>query len=314
MELMRGSGEFWERNGLAMDQELTSQRPTLPEPARTMKAIIHDTLPSHKPEPNWKPFYPEVIEPSQDLIAPKGPQSDHADFKPATTNDDSPSEIPRKETVQPLEVLRRQGRMQETRIALENVLAPAGQIKSAIAKAEPARPQSVSRGGAPGKAPRQNQLSASAATLEVIKTALAGANIADVSPNRPMHQDSDRNHLPNGKMSSRDSWAVGPNSAMAASKGVKDHLKSKDAPSTEEEARDSEAQKKALEVLKVLQELGYTVQRDPSYSPKAHNVGSAASNRSENQVICQTCKKFKGRPCELKYVLSIHHFFSVLTD
>lgn len=313
MELMSGSGEFWERNGLATDQELP-QRPTLPEPSRTMKAIIHETVPSHKPEPNWKPLYPEVIEPSQDLIVPKGPQSGHVESKVATTNDNSPSDIPQQETVQPLEVFRPQGRIHETRIALDNVLAPAGQIKSPVAKAEPASPQSVPRGNAPSKAPRQNQVSASDATLEVIKTALAGANIADASPNRGMQQDSDRNHLPNGRVSSRDSWPLGPNSATGASRGVNGHLKSRDAPSPEEEARDSEAQKKALEVLKVLRELGYTVQRDPSHSPKAHNVGSAASNRSENQVTCQTCKRFKGRPCELKYVLSIHNFSSVLTD
>jgi len=297
-------GEFWERNGLAMDQELP-QRPTLPEPSRTIKAIIHETIPNHKPEPNWKPLYPEVIEPSQDLVAPKGPQSVLVESKVAITNDNSPSGIPPQETVQPLEVLRPQGRIHETRIALDNVLAPAGQIKSSVAKAEPASPQSAPRGSAPGKAPRQNQVSASDATLQVIKTALAGANIADAPPNRGMQQDSDRNHLPNGRTSSRDSWSLGPNSATVASRGV-NSLKSRDAPSPEEEARDSEAQKKALEVLKVLRELGYTVQRDPSHSPKAHNVGSAASNRSENQVTCQTCKRFKGRPCELKKHMKRH--------
>jgi len=129
---MSGSGEFWERNGLAMDQELP-QRPTLPEPSRTIKAIIHETIPNHKPEPNWKPLYPEVIEPSQDLVAPKGPQSVLVESKVAITNDNSPSGIPPQETVQPLEVLRPQGRIHETRIALDNVLAPAGQIKSSVA-------------------------------------------------------------------------------------------------------------------------------------------------------------------------------------
>jgi len=55
-----------------------------------------------------------------------------------------------------------------------------------------------------------------------------------------------------------------------------------------------------LAVLKVLRDLGYIVQKDPSHSPKIQNPGSIASNKSENQVTCQTCKKFKGRPCELK--------------
>lgn len=300
-------GEYWERNGLSMDRELTPQRPTLPEPAHTMRSIIHDTLPIHKPEPNWRPFYPEVIEPSQDLIAPKGPQYDHLEFKVAPTNEKSPSEILQKETVQPLEVFRTQGRMYENKIALENVLAPAGQVNPATTKAEPASPQSISRGNAPGKAPRQNAVSASDATLTaVIKTALAGATIADASPNRSFHADSDRNHLPNGRMSSRNPWPAGPNSATGASKGVIDHINTRDAPSPEEVARDSEAQKKAVEVLKVLRDCGYIVQKDPSHSPRPHNLGSAASNRSENQVICPTCKKFKGRPCELKKHMKRH--------
>jgi hypothetical protein len=300
MELMGDSGEYWERSGLTLDQELSPQRPTLPEPSRTMKAIIHDTQSGHKPEPDWKPLYPEIIEPSQDLIAPKGPQLDYVDSKVGTTNENAPPEIPHQGTVQPLEVFPTQGHIHESRIPLENVLTPAGQSNIAITKTEPASPQSVLRGSAQGKATRQNQVSAAEATLQVIKTALAEANIADASPDRITNQDPDRNYLPNGRVSSRDAWPAGPNSALSPSKGVNGHIKPRDPPSPEEEARDCEAQKKALEVLKVIRDLGYTVQKDPSHSPKTHNVGSAASNRSEHQVICQTCKKFKGRPCELK--------------
>lgn len=291
-----------------MDQELSPQRSTLPEPSCTVKAIIHDTLSRDRPEPNWKPLHLEVVKPSHDLIVPKGTQSDFVESKMATTNENSASEGPCQETVQPLEVFPTQGRIHENKIPLNAVLAPAGQSNPEITKTEPASPQSVPRGPAPGKAPRQNPVSAAEATLDVIKTALAKANIGDASPDRAMNQDPDRNHLPNGRMSSRDSWSAGPNSATVALKGVNGSIKPRDAPSPEEEARDSEAQKKALEVLKIIRGLGYTVQKDPSHSPKPHNVGSAASNRSENQVICQTCKKFKGRPCELKYVFSSYLF------
>ena len=55
----------------------------------------------------------------------------------------------------------------------------------------------------------------------------------------------------------------------------------------------------APEVVKVIRERGYIVQKDSTHSGPA-NLGSAASNKSENQVTCQVCKKFKGRPCELK--------------
>jgi hypothetical protein len=300
---MGDSGEYMERNGLAVqDKESSPQRPSLPEPSRTMKADVHDTQPGHMAETNWKPIYPEVIEPSQDLVAPIGPQTDF-ESKVATANESSPPQTPQQETVQPLEVFRTQSSIPENRIALDNVLAPVGRSNSTISKAEPASSQPIQRGSATGKAPRQNPASASDAIIGVVKKALAGANITDV-PDRATHQDSERNYLPNGKMSSRDSLPAGPNSATAT-KGTNGHIRATGAPSPEEVDRDSEARNKALEVLKVIRELGYIVQKDTTHAPKPHNLGSAASNRSEHQVTCQTCKRFTGRPCELKYVLSI---------
>jgi hypothetical protein len=58
-------------------------------------------------------------------------------------------------------------------------------------------------------------------------------------------------------------------------------------------------------VVRLLREHGFTIQKDPNHSPKIQNAGSVASNKSEHKVTCQTCKKFKGRPCELKYVLPL---------
>jgi hypothetical protein len=267
-----------------------------------MNGDKHHTQAGHKAEPNWTPLCPEIIEPSQEYAAPKGPQLNF-ESKVATTDEDSPSQTPPQETVQPLEVFGTQSRIPQTSISLDSVLAPAGQSKASVSKAEPASSQLFPRGGTTGKAPRQNPVSASDATIEVVKKALAGANITDVSPDRATHQDSERNYLPNGRVSSRDALSTGPNSAVTARKGSSRQVKSVDPPSPEEQARDSEAQKKALEVLKVIRELGYIVQKDTSHSPRPHNLGSAASSRSENLVTCQTCQRFTGRPCELKYVL-----------
>jgi hypothetical protein len=217
----------------------------------------------------------------------------------APTND---TYRPPQETVKPLEVFPTQSRIPVNRIVLDNILTQVGQSKSTSTKAEPASSQSGPKGSVTGKAPRQNPAASEATILGVVKQALAGAKITDVSPDRATHQDSERNHLPNGRMSSRDSWSAGPQSAMPTSIGTNGHIKTQDAPSPEEEARDSEAQKKALEVLKVIRELGYIVQKDNTHSAKPHNLGSAASNKSENQVTCKVCQRFTGRPCELKYV------------
>jgi len=265
-----------------------------------MKADIQDAQSGYMAESDWKPKspYPEIIEPSQVSVAPKGPQTDF-ESKVATTND---TYRPPQETVKPLEVFPTQSRIPVNRIVLDNILTQVGQSKSTTTKAEPASSQSDPKGSVTGKAPRQNPAASEATILGVVKQALAGAKITDVSPDRATHQDSERNHLPNGRMSSRDSWSAGPQSAMPTSIGTNGHIKTQDAPSPEEEARDSEAQKKALEVLKVIRELGYIVQKDNTHSAKPHNLGSAASNKSENQVTCKVCQRFTGRPCELKYV------------
>lgn len=311
---MTGSGEYSDGNGYTVqDKESPPQRPNLPEPSRTIKAVIDGTKSGHKAQTNWNILYPEVLEPSPDCVAPKGPQSD-LQSKVVMTNVDSPSQTPQQETVQPLEVFRIQSRIPERRITLNNVLAPVGQSNSTISKAGPASTQSVLKGFALGKAARHNPVSASDATiLGVVKQALAGAIITDVSPDGAPHQDSERNHFPNGRLSSCDSGATGSQLAMSTTNGANSRIKPSDAPAIEDEARDSEAQKKALEVIKVIRELGYIVQKDTSHCPKPHNLGSAASNRSEYQVTCQTCKRFTGRPCELKYVLSMSFWCAVLT-
>jgi hypothetical protein len=303
--LIRNSGEYTKKNGLTVQEKEVTQQPTgsLEQP-RTMREDINDTQSGQKAQTGWRSNYPEVNGPSREYVAPNAPQ---ADFEPkvVTSNEDSPPQTPQPETVQPLEVLRTQSRIPETRISLDKVLAPVGQNKPVISKAEPASTQPVQRGGATGKAPRQNPVSASDAIIGVVKKALAGANIID-APHRANHQDSERNYLPNGRMSSRESLPADPSSAASSSRGGNGSTKPMDTPTPEEEAQNSEILKSelALEVFKIIQQQGYTLQKDTTHAPKAHNIGSAASNKSENKVTCQTCKSFTGRPCELKYVLS----------
>jgi hypothetical protein len=60
---------------------------------------------------------------------------------------------------------------------------------------------------------------------------------------------------------------------------------------------DSEAQIRAMEVLKEIRDLGYMA------PPERASSSMTKSTYDENQVVCQTCKRFKGRPAELKSVL-----------
>jgi hypothetical protein len=301
---MRDSGEYTAKNGVAIQQKEHTEQPTgsLEQP-RIMREDVHDTQSGQKAQTNWRSNYPEVNGPSREYVTPNAPQ---ADFEPkvATSNENSPSQTPQPETVQPLEVLRTQSRIPENRISLDNVLAPVGQHKPVVSKAEPASSPSVQRGGALGKAPRQNLVSASDVIIGVVKKALAEANITD-APHRANHQDSERNYLPSGRMSSRESWPADPSSAASSSKGENASIKPMDTPTPDEEAQVSDTlNKEALAILKIIRQQGYILQKDTTHAPKAHNLGSAASNRSENKVTCQKCQSFTGRPCELKYVLS----------
>lgn len=135
----------------------------------------------------------------------------------------------------------------------------------------------------------------------MIQKALAGANVSDAATERTRNQDPERSSLPNGRISSRDAWSA--NTLPATSNATGQHL-TKDADiQSGDTSKDFDAKNKAVEVLNIIRKLGFTVSKDLTQAPKVQNPGSAASNKSENQVTCDICQKFRGRPCEMKYIL-----------
>ncbi len=287
--------EFWE--GASLTFEVTPQRHPLPQVTRPFRPPVQDSLPRQRKETNWKLAYPEIIDRSQELMAPKRPQSQVFENKSPIPEEKFPQSEDPPATVQPLEVFPASAQIPETKITLHSpIRTPSHNIDPALKAPEQAR----SRVSPQGKTARQN--SATDATLtEVIQKALAGANISD-PPTGRRNPESKRSSLPNEKISSRDAYAAVPNAAMSF-RGAHGLNNSTDAPSVDASA-DLEAQKKAVEVLKIIRNLGFTVSKDPTQAPKVQNPGSAASNKSENQVTCQVCERFKGRPCELKYAIS----------
>ena len=305
---MGDRAEFLERTGPATGQEsLPSQRLSPPSPSRAVGPVAQDFPPkASNMQPNWKPIYPEVIEPIHDLLAPKEPiLEEHSDASTPDSNA-SASDVRPQETVQPLDVFRPLAELRSNPSSLGSILlAPVGAPESAITIADRATPQSAvrpSKISPQGKATRLNDVSASEATItEAIITALAGAEVPEECKDRSLQQDLDRSNLPHGKPTSGGSWSADLNPAMPSTGKPNGHINPTSSPAVQEDPK-SLQEKKAREVLKTLHDLGYIVQKDPSHSPKAQNPGSAASNKSENIVTCPTCKRFKGRPCELKYV------------
>ena len=303
--------EFLERTGLSTGQDVLSpQRPSLPDHSRALGPVAQ-MVPSKvmNIEPNWKPMsiYPEVIEPTHELLAPKEPMLEEHSSEASTPDSNAPTSTVRpQETVQPQDVFRPLVEIRNPSSLGSILLAPVGVTESAIKNSNQATPQPAvhpSKVGAQGKATRLKDESASEATItEAIVTALAGAEIPENRKICSLHQDLERGNPPNGHSSSGGSWPAGPNSAMSSTGKPNGHINHTSSPVVHEDSK-SLQQKKAREVLRTLHELGYIVQKDPSHSPKAQNPGSAASNKSDNIVTCPTCKRFTGRPCELKYVI-----------
>jgi len=205
------------------------------------------------------------------------------------------------ETVQPVEVFPAQEEHVHRQSALGNTGTPVSlKVPESAIKDSRATPQPTPHTPRPypGKVTRQVVSASDAKLTEVIKTALVGSKNLGEIDDRNLHQNPKREggSLPTGKSSPRNSWSPEPNSD-ASFTASRIHIKRTDSPSEQDDDRDLEA--KAIEVLKTLRDSGYIIQ-EPLRPQKTLNAGSAASSKSENLVICSTCSKFKGRPCELK--------------
>jgi hypothetical protein len=303
---MHHSAEFWEKPNFEVDQDsLFSQRSFQDSPRAGISP--HENLSNfRRPELDWKVarLYPDVLSPPEAPMAPMAPkvtQLDKFEAKPVPPEERSAvPEACHPDTVQPLQVFQPPTEVPENKFTLESVLAPAS-TGSAVEITNRPSPNPAAQSKPQGKATRQTDVSAADAVVaEVIRTALSGAGSPDLANDRVLTQDMKRNSLPNGKTTTGSSWSSSPNPAISSRGRTTSHINLVDSPSPEREIDEAHVRKATAQVLKNLQDRGYTIRRDRSASPRIQNPGSVASNKSENQVTCQKCRKFRGRPCELK--------------
>ncbi|QSZ36502.1 hypothetical protein DSL72_006382 [Monilinia vaccinii-corymbosi] len=288
--------EFYEQSGLTQDVSLSTELPT--QSASHNSEVCENSTNPQEIRTNRKPAYPDLI---QDLVTPMDTPKDkpfvEANARSTTIlGPNNPStDSHTRDTIHPSELLRNPIGV-INRIPLESVLSTPVGTKSAVnSNLDHVSRPSVERNPLPsaGKATRHSSASATDATItEVIRTALAETeNIFNVGAS-----PAGRKILPNGKSSSADSCGSATDACLLD--------RSKDTISSTKD--DSLDQQKAVEVVKTLQKLGYIIQMDPNHTPRIKNTGSVASHKSGNQVTCQICKKFKGRPCELKKHMKRH--------
>lgn len=246
---------------------------------------------------SWNVAYSDASRPPQASVTAERPHSESSKFEPGSLQPEtSLPKIQSPETIQPQEVYKRA-------IPLERVVSsPAGLI-DAVKKIDRQSPQptAAAKKIISSKNTKQGPSATDASIAEVIRTALAGTSSAECTSTPTPLPDPGR-HSPQDAKRSGDSRISGPNSVAFSAGRPGKLLDLPKKASTSDDPDKSQAEKNVIDVIKLLREQGYVVQKDPSFSsPKIQNQGSAASNKSENQVTCEVCKKFKGRPCELKY-------------
>lgn len=278
------------------DEEKPSFQEVSQDSPRTLDPANHGSQSGFQSNrPSWSNEDPHTGESYQDNLSPKVPYSD-------APMEDPSFKIQPRETIQPQEVYR-------GRIPLEKIGSPVGLTDASIKKIDRTSPQpTTAKKINSGETARHIDEAADAKITEVIRTALAGTISIERANENPSLRDSNRNSPMDIKSSPEASWISEPNSATGSLGGCDVSANHADHTCTKDELIVSQAQKNAVEVLKMLHEHGYVVQKDPSFSPKIKNAGSAASNKSEHQVTCTVCNRFKGRPCELKYVLLFTSF------
>jgi hypothetical protein len=275
------------------------QRESLPDPSPA--ALPGSELKPPIMNQNWKGWYPEATEPSQDSLDLKRKQFEDPDRDAPIDELASAYDSPPRETVHPSDILQVPGPL-HGQSASQAILSAPLNIKETCSKVpdEALHPVVRNTGLTPPSKPEGRRTSALDAVTEVIKTALVGGSVSSEN------NGSAANHSPEWALSSRKpSPEPVCQPALKSSLPVIDiNLGASPSPS-ESSSVDAEAQRKAIEILKTLHHFGYIVQKDPSYSIRPFNPGSVASSRSEKLVTCPTCGKFKGRPCELKYAILV---------
>lgn len=262
-----------------------------PKPASPASQVMPDFRESSL---DWRREYPNVIDSQEDPLEPIQPQLAKLETMTIPQGGEAPlSQMLRPETVKPVEVFSAPPGGSESKY-FEDVLARSSYSDTDVKGVDSPVAKSSPNSSVEGKTAMQGETTPSASTItEFVRTGASEAS--DISL-----LDPEGTSLPTRKEPS-DSPSKAPIQAISAIVQAQ-ILNLVDSPSSGSDTDDSQISLKAEEMLlKTVRDLGYTIHKDPSASPKPQNSGSTASNKSEKHgVICKVCKKSIGRPCELK--------------
>jgi hypothetical protein len=233
---------------------------------------------------------------------PRLPGLEHSQDKLIFKEAPTPSHVPPcSTTIEPLEVCQLPARDPGNRFTVASVLSPQVPPESATSISHIINSEPVSSPITEGNTSKQ---AGSFAPDEALTKALKNVLSASIA-REPATKETVRSVLPNGRPAPSSSSDCNSLPAVVSKTSETDAVKDSDTPPSDAEINASEAHGKVVEeIVKTIHNFGYILQDDSrensNTNPIILNLGSLAGKKSDKQVICALCKKFRGRPCELK--------------
>lgn len=250
--------------------------------------------------PYWRRENPTVIESLEDPLKSIQPQLAKLETKTIPQEGEAPlSQMLRPETVKPVEVFSAPPEGLESKF-LERVLGRSSYSDTDVKGVDSPATNPSLNSSVEGKTAMHGVTTPSASNITgFVKTRASEAQ--DVSL-----LDPEETSLPTRKESSGSPSKAQIQALSAIVQAQTLNLVY--TPSSGSDTDDSQISLKTEEMLlKKVRDLGYTIQKDPSASPKPQNLGSAVSNKSDKDgIICKVCEKSIRRPCELKKHMKRH--------
>lgn len=259
-----------------------------------------DSLSVQDRDAHWEGSYPGSLEEPVESLVLHSQQLEHSDKAGCQVSEHANPirKVPPSDPIKFLELVPSQSDVPEKKITLDGIHSgPVGVKGSSNTVVSSSLTPNV------GKAARRNKVSAAdAPAINRLEATQVGSEAVDEARNDDPLPKPERTDSPGS-----DSASSSTRTAITNASGTALDVQAGN-PASKEDAHPS---LDAEQMAEHLRKLGWVVSKESLVHVQSHNAGSAPSNRSVNRELCSVCKKFSGRPCELKYKYLPYSFDSI---
>ncbi|RQM08008.1 hypothetical protein DH86_00001364, partial [Scytalidium sp. 3C] len=254
-----------------------------------------DSLSVQDRDAHWEGSYPGSLEEPVESLVLHSQQLEHSDKAGCQVSEHANPirKVPPSDPIKFLELVPSQSDVPEKKITLDGIHSgPVGVKGSSNTVVSSSLTPNV------GKAARRNKVSAAdAPAINRLEATQVGSEAVDEARNDDPLPKPERTDSPGS-----DSASSSTRTAITNASGTALDVQAGN-PASKEDAHPS---LDAEQMAEHLRKLGWVVSKESLVHVQSHNAGSAPSNRSVNRELCSVCKKFSGRPCELKKHMKRH--------